>query len=71
VVTAVGGFEERYPVVSTSLRATTNKHTFALVVSNTQYFGATGIATNTFRGYDDLILGFTITREFRLLRSKD
>ena len=32
----VGGFEERYPVLSTSLRATTNKHTFALVVSNTQ-----------------------------------
>jgi len=71
VVANVDGFEERYPVVSTSFRATTNKHTFALVISNTQYFGATGIATNTFRGYDDLILGFTITREFRLLPSKD
>lgn len=68
MVVTVDGFEERYPVLSTSLRATTNKHTFSLVVSNTQYFGATGIATNTFRGFDDLILGFTITREFRFWR---
>lgn len=68
MVVNVDGFEERYPVLSTSLRATTNKHTFALVVSNTQYFGTAGIATNTFRGFDDLILGFTITREFRFWR---
>ncbi len=68
VVANVGGFSERYPVLSTSLRATTNKHTFSLVISNTQYFGATGIATNTFRDYGDLILGFTITREFRFRR---
>lgn len=68
IVVNVDGFEERYPVLSTSLRATTNKHTFSLVVSNTQYFGATGIATNTFRGFDDLIIGFTITREFRFWR---
>jgi hypothetical protein len=68
IVANVGGFKERYPVLSTSLRATTNKHTFALVVSNTQYFGAAGIATNTFRDNGDLILGFTITREFRFRR---
>ncbi len=71
MVTNVGGFEERYPVLSTSLRAITNRHTFAFVVSNTQYFGATGIATNTFRDSKDLVLGFTITREFRLWRPED
>jgi hypothetical protein len=69
VVATVGGFKERYPVLSTSLRATTNKHTFAVVISNTQYFGATGIATNTFRDYGDVIIGFTITREFRFRRA--
>ena len=30
-----------------------------------------GLATNTFRDFKDLVLGFTITREFRLWRPKD
>jgi hypothetical protein len=68
MVANVDGFHERYPVLSTSVRATTNKHTFSFVVSNTQYFGDRGIGTNTFRDWKDLILGFTITREFPLWR---
>ncbi len=61
---AVAGYAEAHPIISTALKFVTYRHTFSLVVTNSQYISADGIVANTYRGAKDLILGFTITREF-------
>ena len=61
---AVSGYGEQYPALSTSIKFITNRHTFALVVSNTQYITADGIVTNTWRDFSQVIFGFSITREW-------
>ncbi len=53
-----------YPVLSSSVRFITNRHTFALVLSNNPYTSADGVVANTERALDKLIVGFTITREW-------
>ena len=63
VVTNVAGYGEEHPVVSSSLKIMTHRHTFSIVVSNTQYMGADGIVANTSKSLKDAIIGFTITRE--------
>jgi hypothetical protein len=52
--------------LATALKIITNRHTFALIFSNSQYITADGLVANTNRGIHDVILGFTITREFNL-----
>lgn len=61
---AVYGYGEAYPSFSTALKFITNRHTFSLVFSTTQYITADGIVTNTWRDVSNCIIGFTITREF-------
>jgi hypothetical protein len=65
-VVAVAGYHSKYPVTSTALKFVLHRHTFALLFSNSQYVAADGIVANTSRGMRDLIVGFTITREFNL-----
>lgn len=60
---SVAGYGSTYPVLTTAVKFLTNRHTFALVVSNTQYMGADGLVANTERRLDEVIVGFTITRE--------
>jgi hypothetical protein len=62
----VAGYHGKYPVLATALKIISYRHTFALVLSNTQYITADGVVANTDRGVHDLIVGFTITREFNL-----
>jgi len=62
----VSGYSETEPAVSSSLKLFTYGHTFSLVVSNTQYVGADGLVTNAWREWNDLILGFNITRQIEL-----
>ena len=62
----VAGHHAKYPVLATALKIITNRHTFALIFSNSQYITADGLVANTNRGIHDVILGFTITREFNL-----
>ena len=62
----VAGYHAKYPVLSTAFKIITNRHTFALIMSNSQYIAADGVVANTIRGIHDLIVGFTITREFNL-----
>jgi hypothetical protein len=62
----VAGYHAKYPVLSTAFKIISNRHTFALIMSNSQYIGADGLVANTSRGIHDLIVGFTITREFNL-----
>jgi len=59
----VAGYGEAYPAWASSVKFITNRHTFALVLSNTQYIGADGIVANSWRGFHNLIVGFAITRE--------
>lgn len=62
----VAGHHAKYPVLSSALKIISYRHTFALVFSNSQYITADGLVANTSRGIHDLIVGFTITREFNL-----
>jgi hypothetical protein len=62
----LSGYGESRPALSTSFKVLTHRHTFALVISNTQYGAADGIVTNAWREWDDLIFGFNITREIQL-----
>jgi len=63
VTTNVAGWGDDWPNFASSLRFLTNRHTFSLVLSNYQYLSADGVVANSFRGFDELIVGFTITRE--------
>jgi hypothetical protein len=60
---ALAGYGEKYPAFSLGLKIYTNRHTFAFVISNTQMLDANGVMTNTVRQFDELILGFNISRE--------
>ena len=63
-VTPVAGFKAPHPVISTSLKILTWRHTFNLVVSNSQYMSSDGIVAGSFRSWNQIIVGFCITREF-------
>ena len=65
---AVAGYHSKYPVLAFSARFLTNRHSFQVVVANTQYMSADGLVTNTPRGFDNLVFGFQIVREFQLLK---
>jgi len=62
---AIAGYHSKYPTVSAGFKAYTNRHTFSLLVTNTQYTGADGVVSNTWRSRpSEWILGFNLTREF-------
>ncbi|MBN2803616.1 MAG: hypothetical protein JXR91_11015 [Deltaproteobacteria bacterium] len=63
----VAGYGSKYPVFAFSARMLTYRHTFSLVVSNSQYMSSDGIVSNSWRGFKHLVFGFQITREFNLL----
>ncbi len=62
----LAGYGSDWPALATSIKILSHRHTFSIVFSNTQYMGADGQVANTWRGFDDLILGFQITREWNL-----
>ena len=64
---AVAGYKSKYPNFAFSTRFLTHRHSFALVVSNTQYMSADGIVTNSWRGFGHMVFGFQIVREFQLV----
>jgi hypothetical protein len=53
-----------WPSFSSAVRFITNRHTFALVLTNNSYTSADGVVCNSPRGFDRLVVGFTITREW-------
>ena len=57
------GYGAKWPAWSTSLKFLTPRHIFSLVVTNTQYTSTDGMVGNSSRGFGDLIVGFSITRE--------
>lgn len=62
----VAGYGSGKPALATSVRFITHRHTFSVVLSNTQYMSADGVVANTDRGFGDLVIGFQITRELQL-----
>lgn len=67
VAFAVAGYHEQYPTITTGPKFITNRHTFSIVITNTQNVTADGVITNTARRFEDVLLGFNITRELNLL----
>ena len=63
---AAGESHGSWPCFSSSVRFITSRHTFSLVLSNDPYTSGDGGIANTTRGFDKLIVGFTITREWNL-----
>ena len=61
----MAGYGEKYPAFSASLKFTTHRHTFSIILSNTQYISADGIVANSRWGLGDAIVGFMITREIK------
>jgi hypothetical protein len=53
-----------FPSFSMGLKVLTERHTFALLVSNTQFINADGIVAGSWRDFSDIIFGFQIFREF-------
>ncbi len=66
IVPNIAGYAEDHPTFAMSLKFLTHRHSFALVFSNNRHFTPDGIATNTNRDFEDMIMGFTITRELHL-----
>ena len=72
IAAAVVGYGSEYgdprrpsiPGFSLGLKILTHRHTFALMVSNTQFINADGIVANSWRDFSDIIFGFQIFREF-------
>jgi hypothetical protein len=56
----VAGYHAKYPVLSTAFKIISNRHTFALIMSNSQYITADGLVANTDRGVHDLIVDFLL-----------
>ena len=55
-----------WPGFTSSVKFHTHRHTFSLVLSNTQYYSQDGIVANTSKNFRNLIVGFSITREIHL-----
>jgi hypothetical protein len=53
-----------FPGFSMGVKVLTHRHTFTLMVSNTQFINADGIVSNSWRDFSDIIFGFQIFREF-------
>ncbi len=66
IVGNVSGFAAKQPAVSSAVKIITNRHSFAILISNTRYISADGIVSNTPNDFDQLTLGFFITREIGL-----
>lgn len=62
----VAGYHSRYPAVTAAIKMITQRHTFSIVAGNHRQISADGAAANSPRGFGDMIIGFTITREFNL-----
>lgn len=60
----IAGYHQFNPDITFGPRFITNRHTFAIVLSNTQWFDAAGIITGNDRTtFNRWVLGFNITRE--------
>ncbi len=64
LVSCVAGYCSKNPAFSAGVKFFTYRHTFALVVGNTQYITADGYVTNTDRQWNKMVIGFNITREY-------
>ena len=59
----IAGYGLKAPVITFGPRFITNRHTFSIVMTNSQYTGADGIITGSNRSFSRWLLGFNITRE--------
>jgi hypothetical protein len=59
----IHGYGAAHPIISSSVKIFTFGHTFAMVLSNSQYTTADGVVSNSEKGFGDTVIGFSITRE--------
>ncbi|NKB23196.1 MAG: hypothetical protein GKR87_02145 [Kiritimatiellae bacterium] len=62
----VAGYEASSTAWAGALKFVTHGHTFSLVGANTQYMTLDGLAAGTSFDDDEVVIGFSITREFLL-----
>ena len=60
----VGGYGAPHPIIATSLKILTYRHTFSIIYGNNRYTASDGIVANSPRALKDAVIGFQITREF-------
>jgi len=63
VVIPINGYQAQHPLISTSLKIITHRHTFSVLVTNSQYPTADGIVTGSENDFSEAAIGFTITKE--------
>jgi hypothetical protein len=64
------GYRGDYPIFAFALKFLTHRHSFALVVSNSQYMCADGMVAGSWRSFSDLVFGIQVIREFNLTPDK-
>lgn len=62
-VPAVAGYRDTHPTFSTAAKFITNRHTFSIVFSTSQYTAADGVYANTASNIENVVIGFKIVRE--------
>ncbi len=65
IMYALVGYRDPYPAFSFGPKYVSNRHTFSIVMTNTQYTAFDGLVANAFRSkFNELLIGFNVTREF-------
>jgi hypothetical protein len=62
-VTTIDGYHSDHPAISSGIKIITHRHTFNVLVTNSQYITADGIVTGSNVNGNDIAIGFTITKE--------
>jgi hypothetical protein len=60
----VAGYGAAHPIIATSLKIITWRHTFSIIFGNNRYTSSDGIVANSPRSLNEAVIGFLITREF-------
>jgi hypothetical protein len=68
IAASVVGYRAKWPVFGFSAKILTANHSFSLVVSNSQNMDASGIVANSWRGFDNVVFGFQIVRQFNFIK---
>ena len=64
VAATLFGYRSDWPTFSFAVKFLTHRHSFSLILTNTQFIAADGIVANSWRDFSDIVFGFQIIREF-------
>ena len=64
VSASVMGYRSDWPALAFAVKFLTHRHSFSLILTNTQFIAADGIVSNSGRDFTEIVFGFQIIREF-------